>query len=148
MKRARTARMALSLDPVVRAMLQTPAARKVLRARQTSLNDTVVATRQGLRSALAQQLYSSVNGRGLAPAPQVPAQHRWVTSGDMTLNGHAYIGAIKIRGNLVATALRSVPKLTSDVTAVAGLRTCHIYCSRVLGHIHLALRGTIRSLIW
>lgn len=26
----------------------------------------------------------------------------------MTLNGHAYIGAIKIRGNLVATALRSV----------------------------------------
>ena len=88
-------------------MLETPAARKVLRARQTSLNDTVVATRQGLRSALAQQLYSSVNGRGLAPAPQVPAQHRWVTSGDMTLNGHAYIGAIKIRGNLVATALRS-----------------------------------------
>ena len=42
MKRARTARMALSLDPVVRAMLETPAARKVLRARQTSLNDTVV----------------------------------------------------------------------------------------------------------
>ena len=41
MKRARTARMALSLDPVVRAMLETPAARKVLRARQTSLNDTV-----------------------------------------------------------------------------------------------------------
>ena len=73
MKRARTARMALSLDPVVRAMLETPAARKVLRARQTSLNDTVMATHQGLRSALAQQLYSSVNGRGLAPAPQVPA---------------------------------------------------------------------------
>ena len=107
MKRARTARMAMSLDPVVRAMLETPAARKVLRARQTSLNGTVVATRQGLRSVLVQQLYSSVDGRGLAPAPQVPAQHQWVTAGDMTLNGHAYVGAIKIRGNLVATALRS-----------------------------------------
>ena len=34
------------------------------------------------------------------------AQHQRVTSGDTTLNGHAYIGAIKIRGNLVATALR------------------------------------------
>ena len=99
--------MAMSPDPVVRAMLETPAARKVLRARQTSLNGTVVATRQGLRSLLAQQLYSSVDGRGLAPAPQVPAQHQWVTAGDMTLNGHAYVGAIKIRGNLVATALRS-----------------------------------------
>ena len=102
MKRARTARMAMSPDPVVCAMLETPAARKVLRARQTSLNSTVVATRQGLRSALPQQLYSSVDGRGLAPAPQVLAQHRWVTAGDMTLNGHAYVG-----GNLVATALRS-----------------------------------------
>ena len=88
-------------------MLETPAARKVLRARQTSLNGTVVASRQGLRAVLAQQLYSSVDGRGLAPAPQVPAQHRWVTAGDMTLSGHAYVGAIKIRGNLVATALRS-----------------------------------------
>ena len=107
MKRARTARMAMSPDPVVCAMLETPAARKVLRARQTSLNGTVVATRQGHSSALPQQLYSSVDGRGLAPAPQVPAQHRLVTAGDMTLNGHAYVGAIKIKGNLVATALRS-----------------------------------------
>ena len=107
MKQARTARMGLSPDPVVCAMLETPAACKVLRAKQTSLHGTVMATRQGLRSVLAQQLHSSCDGRGLATAPQVPTQHQWVTSGDMTLNGHAYIGAIKIRGNLVATALRS-----------------------------------------
>jgi len=36
-------------------------------------------------------------------ALHVPAQHLWVTSGDRTLNGHAYIGPI----NLVSTALRS-----------------------------------------
>ena len=107
MKQARTARMAMSPDLVVRAMLETPAASKLLRVKQTSLNSTVVATLQGLRSVLAQQLHSSSDGRGLATAPQVPAQHQWVTSGDTTLNGHAYIGAIKIRGNLVATALRS-----------------------------------------
>ena len=145
MKRARTARMAMSPDPVVCAMLETPAARKVLRARQTSLNGTVVATRQGLRSALPQQLYSSVDGRGLAPAPQVPAQHRWVTAGDTTLNGHAYVGAIKIRGNLVATALRSArghPQ--TDIRCDCCGRPCPTYCSRVLGHMHLALRGTTR----
>ncbi|CAH3170888.1 unnamed protein product [Porites evermanni] len=104
MKQAKTARMAMSPDPVVCAMLETPATHKVLRAKQTSLNGTVVATRQGLRSVLAQQLHSLCDERGLATAPQVPAQNQWVTSGDMTLNGHTYIGAIKIRGNLVATA--------------------------------------------
>ena len=56
---------------------------------------------------LAQRLHSSRDELGLAIAPQVPAQHQWVTSGNMTLKGHAYIGAIKIRGNLVSTALRS-----------------------------------------
>ena len=66
-----------------------------------------MGTRQGLRGVLAQQLNRSCNGRGLATAPHLPPQHLWVTSGDMTLNGYAYIGAIKIRGNLVSTALRS-----------------------------------------
>ena len=58
MKQARTARMAMSPNPVVRAMLETPAACNVLRAKQTSLNGTVEATCQGLRSVLAQQLHS------------------------------------------------------------------------------------------
>ena len=62
MKQARTARMAMSLDLVVRAMLETPAASKVLRVKQTSLNGTVVVTRQGLRSVLAHQLHSSCDG--------------------------------------------------------------------------------------
>ena len=46
--------MANSPDLAVRAMLETPAAGKVLRAKQTTLNGSVVATRQGLRGALAQ----------------------------------------------------------------------------------------------
>ena len=90
------------MDPVVHSMLETPAADKVL---IQSLNDSVVVTRQGLTGVSAQQLHHSCYGQGLATAPHVPSQHLWVTSGDMTLNGHAYIGAIKI--NLVSTALRS-----------------------------------------
>ena len=41
--------------------------------------------------------------------------------------------------------LEVVPILISDVTALASPRLCHIYCSRILGHMQLALRGTIRS---
>ena len=85
-------------------MLETPAAGKVL---IQSLNDSVVVTRQGLTGVLAQQLHHSCYGQGLATAPHVPSQHLRVTLGDMTLNGDAYIGAIKIRDNLVSTALRS-----------------------------------------
>ena len=74
--------MANSMDPVVHAMLETPAAKgKVL---IQSLNDSVVVTRQGLRGVLAQQLHHSCDGRGLATAPHVPTQHLWVTSGDDT----------------------------------------------------------------
>lgn len=139
-------------------LLETPAARKVLRAKQTSLNGTVVATRQGLGSVLAQQLHSSCDGRGLATAPQVPAQHQWVTSGDMTLNGHAYIGAIKIRGNLVATALRSARGCShTDITCDCccnpeslgqSLQTCpRTHASRIARHdkiVDLVMSGTER----
>ena len=62
--------MADSMDPVVHAMLETPAAGKVL---IQSLNDSVVVT-----------LHHSCYGQGLATATHVPSQHLWVTSGDDT----------------------------------------------------------------
>ena len=68
--------MADSMDPVVHAMLETPAAGKVL---LQSLNDSVVVTRQGLTGVLAQQLHHSCYGQGLATVPHVPSQHRLST---------------------------------------------------------------------
>ena len=68
--------MADSMDPVVHAMLETPAAGEVL---IQSLNDSVVVTRQGLTGVLAQQLHHSCYGQGLATVPHVPSQHRLST---------------------------------------------------------------------
>ena len=62
LKRFRTARMAESQDPVTRAMLNVPAALRVLVAKQTTLNSTIVATRRGPKGALAHQLHQSVDG--------------------------------------------------------------------------------------
>ena len=106
-RQSRIARMAESQDPVMSAILQTPAALGLLKHRQTTLDGSVVATRRGLRGLLANQLHRSVDGRGLAPASRVPKQHQWVTAGTTISSGGAFVGAIKIRGGLVATALRT-----------------------------------------
>ena len=140
--------MADSMDQVVHAMLETPAAGKVL---IQSLNDSVVLTRQGLTGVLAQQLHHSCYGQGPVTAPHVPSQHLRVTSGDMTLTGDAYIGAIKIRGNLVSTALRSArgcPNHDTDATAAADQSPWVTSYRCVLGLMQWALQGTTRRLIW
>ena len=98
--------LAESQDPVISAMINTPAAVRLLKAKQTTLDGSVVATRQGLRGLLANQLHCSVDGRGLVRSSQVPSQHRWVTAGTTNVRGGAFVNAIKIRGGLVATALR------------------------------------------
>ena len=59
------------MDPVVHAMLETPAAGEVL---IQSLNDSVVVTRQGLTGVLA-QLHHSCYGQGLATAPHIPRSY-------------------------------------------------------------------------
>ena len=60
---------------------------------------------QCLRSASARSLHESVDGCGLALASQVPQQHRWLETPDSALTGAVYIGAIKVRGNLMNVPL-------------------------------------------
>ena len=100
------ARMAESQDPVISLMVNTPPALKLLHTKQTTLDSSVVATCQGLRGLLANQLHCSVDGRGLVRSSQVPSQHRWVTAGTTNLSRGAYMNAINIRGGLMATALK------------------------------------------
>ena len=66
----------------------------------------MITSLRGLKSVLAQTLHQSVDGRGLSDAALVPQQHLWVSSGTPVLSGSAYVGAVKIRGNLMATPLR------------------------------------------
>ena len=100
------ARMAESQDPVISLMVNTLPALKLLHTKQTTLDSSVVATCQGLRGLLPNQLHRSVDGRGLVRSSKVPSQHRWVTAGTTNLSRGAYVNAINIRGSLMATALK------------------------------------------
>ena len=106
-RQSHIARMAASQDPVMSAIIKTPAALGLLKQRQTTLDGSVVATRRGLKGLLANQFHRLVDGRDLANASQVPKQHQWVTAGTTISSGGAFVNAIKIRGGLVATALRT-----------------------------------------
>lgn len=68
---------------------------------------TLINSKQSLRDALAQTLHRSTDGCGLAASSQVPRQHQWLREPPQTLTGAVYIGAIKIRGNLMPTVLRA-----------------------------------------
>ena len=85
-----------------------------------------------VRKALAARLHASVDGRGLQWANEVPAAHRWVTDGTSLLSGADYIQAVKVRGNLLPTRMRSGRgRGRSDVT------TCDAGCNarETLSHI-------------
>ena len=55
-------------------------------------------------------LHQTVDGRGLVHLSRVPQCHRWVnpvSGGGVPNTASSYISAIKVRGNLIGTALRS-----------------------------------------
>ena len=133
MKAARISHLADSEDSVIRALTLTPAAKQLIesQARPRRLNGTIVTSTHGLKSVLAQTLHQSVDGCGLSDAALVLQQHLWVNSGTRVLSGSIYVGAVKIRGNLMATALRK--SRGRELSSVCPT--------------HLALLATIRSLI-
>ena len=149
MKAARISHLADSEDSVIRALTPTPAAKQLIesQARPRRLNGTIVTSTRGLKSVLAQTLHQSVDGRGLSDAALVLQQHLWVSSRTQVLSGSIYVGAVKIRRNLMATALRKSRGRELSSGCDCCLRT------ESLGHIlqvcptHLALLATIRSLI-
>ena len=135
MKAKRLSRLKTSPDPVIAAMLRTVSASAGLakQTRRSSLNGREITSSNDLKATLAAMLHHSADGRGLANASQVPECHRWVNSvrGSGAPNtASSYIAAIKVRGNLIGTALR-----TSRGRPQASTR-CDC-CGRVesLGHI-------------
>ena len=111
MKAKRLGRLDASSDPVIAAMLRSASASAGL-GRQTcrkSLNGREITSSQDLKATLAEMLHHSVDGRGLANASQVPECNRWVNpmfgSVDHNITS-SYLSAIKVRGNLIGTALR------------------------------------------
>ena len=149
MKAARAMHLADSEDPAIQALLETPAASQLIESqtRPRQLNDTIVTSTRCLRSALAQTLYQSVDRHGLVAASLVPQQHLWASSGTPVLSGPAYVGAVKIRGNLMATALRNsrAQQLSSGCDCCLRTESLGHILQVIIGRTHPVLPGTIRS---
>ena len=98
-----------SNDPVIREMLSTEGAELLLaRQREPSRYRGVsITSGENLRVALANDLHDSVDGRGLRESDLVPHQHQWVADATSLLSGANYIGAVKVRGNLLPSAVRA-----------------------------------------
>lgn len=99
-----------STDPVLKSISGLDLFRTMLHkygSYRTSINRTQITDKNNLKSAMAQALHQSVDGRGLKRCPDVPTQSRWVESGTKLMSGRDFQGCIKVRGNLLPTKLRA-----------------------------------------
>ena len=105
-----------SNDPVIREMLSTDCAESLLaRQREPSRNGGMqITSPESLQVALATDLHSSVDGRGLRKSDLVPHQHQWVADATSLLSGANYIGKVKVRGNLLSSAVRAARGRTGN----------------------------------
>ena len=78
------------------------------------------------------RLLRTVDGRGLGSAAGVPYVNDWVRSRKPPLQGCHYVGAVKVRGNLLYTAQRAARASTDG-----GRATCDAGCltAETLAHI-------------
>ena len=109
MKIKRIDRLWASDDPVIREMLSTDGAEFLLaKQREPSRYGGVeIASGSSLWAALATDLHSSADSRGLRESDLVKQQHQWVAESTGLLRGADNIGAVKVRGNLLPTAVRA-----------------------------------------
>jgi len=131
-------------------MLSTDSAESLLaRQREPGRHGELrITSKESLRAALADDLHSSVDGRGLRESDLVPHQHQWVADGSGLLTGANYIGAVKVRGNLLLSAVPAARGrlLTSVLCGACGqpsslghiLQECsRTHSSRVASHYKL-----------
>ncbi len=95
LKDAARARLANSTDPLVR------------HATVEAAPLPTVPTKSLTKKRWAQRLHQSVDGAGLSEAATSPVSSSWVIDGSGLLRGSRCVNAIKIRGNLIHTRLRS-----------------------------------------
>ena len=91
----------------------------------------LITSKGSLRAALATGLQTSVDGVGLAQRNLVPQQHQWVADASNLPSGANYIGAVKVRGNLLAIWL-GVPEGDPSLVTPA----MHVVAPRPWGTSH------------
>ena len=109
MKSKHIDRLWASNDPVIREMLSTDGAESLLaKQMEPSLyGGRPITSGESLGVALAAALHSSVDGRVLCESDLVPHQHQWVADATRLLSSANYIGKVKVRGNLLPSAVRA-----------------------------------------
>ena len=109
MRSKRISRLSNSDDPAINAMIRYSTNDCVYwkQLEPQSYKNHIINTHGVLESALAEDLYQSVDGRCLGPSQLVPKQHHWVREPPLSTSGRSYIDAIHIRGNPLNTTLRA-----------------------------------------
>ena len=105
---SRMERLCASSDPVVRAVALSEGFRRELEKwAPRPCGGELATTGQLLRLAMARQLHSCVDGKGLRHASAVPEVHQWVDAGPGNrAPAWAYISALKCRLNALPTKAR------------------------------------------
>ena len=132
MQKSRLEKLLGSSDPAVAAVAGTSFVADMLRSHSVPLQvaGIPICNKENLKRALAYGLHRSVDGSGLNMCSQISIANKWVDSSTHLMSGANYIGAIKVRGNLMATAARMARgRPQRDVACDACGRT------KSLGHI-------------
>ena len=132
MKKVRLEKLLVSSDPTISAVARSSFFLDALR--KVSVPQTVagiaISNKQVLKWALAYGLHNSVDEHGLESCSHCPRKYSWLTSPSRFTSGANYIGAVKIRGNLMPTAAWMAcghPERSRNSDACLGVET--------LGHI-------------
>ncbi|RLJ22878.1 hypothetical protein DJ031_00040 [bacterium endosymbiont of Escarpia laminata] len=128
----RMERMIGSSDPVVRAVTELKNFQRDLRrwSKPISAFGIILRNNRDIQRASAECLYSSVDGHGLRGSRNEGFVNGWMTSGTGLVSGRSYVNCVKIKGNLIHTALRASrgrPEASTRCDACRGVES--------LGHI-------------
>ena len=108
MRRRRLEAFYSATDPLSTVLVASPFFKKELDGLTSkTLDGRLVSDKLSLAKAWADCLYTKVDGRGLSEARSCVEASRWVSKPPRNQSGANYIGAIKARGGLLSSKVRS-----------------------------------------
>ena len=129
----RASRILSSSHEPIRKLAGSPYIRRLLHQSEPVTRDGVrLDSKTAIRRHHRGRLLRTVDGRGLENAAGVPCVNDWIKAQRPPLRGCHFVGAIKVRGNLLYTAQRAARARTEG-----GRITCDAGCltAEILGHI-------------
>ena len=107
MRRKRLEAICSATDPLSTVLVASPFFKELDGLSSKTLDGRLGSNKQSLAKAWADCLYTKVDGRGLSEACSFPEVSRWVSNPPRSQSGANYIGAIKARGGLLSSKVRS-----------------------------------------